>query len=76
MDQLDKPEMIILGMIKQKKAGRERSKDKVSILHVQRRDNEIDMPSWVWTEIDAVRRSAPGVSDEIVMKIYGPSKVV
>ncbi len=41
-------------------------------LYLLRVQSSIDTLSWVWTEIDAIKRNAPHVSDEIVMKMYGP----
>lgn len=71
MDPLDKLELIIKGTIKQKKVDYERGKDKHSNLYLLGLQANIDTLSWVWAEIDAIKRNAPHVTDEIVLKMYG-----
>lgn len=70
MDPLDKLEIIIEAEIKDKKAEREKGKDKHSSLYILGLDHEIDTLSWVWTKIDAIKRNAPSMSDEMVLKMY------
>jgi hypothetical protein len=74
MDPLDKLELIIKGTISQKKKERERGKDNHSSLYILGLDHDIDTLSWVWTEIESIRRNAPAVSDEIVLKMYAAGK--
>jgi RNase P/RNase MRP subunit p30 len=68
--------MIIKGTVEQKKKERERCKDKVSSLYILGLDHQINTLSWVLTEIDAIKRNAHGVSDEIVTRMDGSSKAV
>lgn len=68
MDPLDKLELIVKDKIKEKTEF-ERGKGKHNPTYLQGLQDEIDALSWVWTEIDAIKRNGPSVTDEVMEKI-------
>jgi len=73
MEPLEKLELIIKYQIRRKKAEREKSKHH-SNLYILELDQEINTLSWILTEIDAIKRNVPSMSDEMVMKMYQPDQ--
>jgi hypothetical protein len=74
MEPLEKLEMIIRGELANRKKERERANNRHGLIYVQTLDNQISMLDWVVAHIDMIKRNAFPVSDELVMKMYGPSK--
>lgn len=71
MDPLDKLELIVKERIRERKAESQRGRGKHNPAYLQGLDSEIDALQWVWSKIDAIRRNAPAVSDEMIQRMYG-----
>ncbi len=74
MNQLDKVEFIVMGILAKKKYEYEISKDKASNFWIAGLDHEISMLERVLSEIGAVKRSGSETSVKVLLKLYPPDQ--
>lgn len=82
MGNFEKIDLIVNGMLKEAKAKLKRARRNEgdpcgdNPTFIQTLQDEVDTLSQIWCEIDTIKRNDPSVSDEMVQKMYGSSKVV
>jgi hypothetical protein len=74
MDALERLEIVVRGELVKRKKLFERAFATHGRFHVQELDDQISMLDWVIAHIDMIRRNAFPMSDELVLKMYGPTK--
>jgi hypothetical protein len=73
MDSIDKIELIVKGTLERKKRERKNGNEaKHSKLYLRGLDYEIDMLEFILGDIYSIKRNTDSVSDEMLVKMYGP----
>jgi hypothetical protein len=76
MDALEKLELVLSGEINKKKAALDIDRKSGSVVYTYGLENQINALEWALNQLQMIKRNAPSMSDEIVLKMYGESNVV
>jgi hypothetical protein len=74
MKPIEKLEIIVRGELRDHKLERKRAIATHGRIYIQELDNHISMLDWVLGQIGMIKRNAYPVSDDLVIRMYGPIK--